>query len=134
MTAAGPSTGRSSAATPNSPCDNCNLLDDTMTLLRKETERRGFPTPDGMHMGPCEVYRNHSHTIGPDGSLYACPGFTGEFALAVGHIDGRREPCAVAAHAELGDMDAPSCHKRSLESALESLAETAAGNQAGEVQ
>ena len=92
MTAAGPSTGRSSAATPGSPCDNCHLVDDTMTLLREETERRGFPTADGVHMGPCEVYRRHSHTIGPDGSLYACPGFTGEFALAVGHIDGRREP------------------------------------------
>ena len=164
MTAAGPSSGRSIAERPGSPCDNCNLLDDTMTLLRKETERRGLPTPDGMHMGPCEVYRRHSHTIGPDGSLYACPGFTGEFALAVGHIDGRQEPdhaaaarrferlapwrrcgdcpyipvcgggCAVAAHAELGDMDAPSCHKRSLESALESLAEKTAREQAGGLQ
>jgi len=42
--------------------------------------------------------------------------------------------CAVAAHAELGDMDAPSCHKRSFESALASLAKEAAGGQAGGVQ
>ena len=83
---------------------------------------------------------------------------------SVGHIDGRRERgqrrrrgrfdrlapwrhcgdcafipvcgggCAVAAHAELGDMDAPSCHKRSVESALMSLAEEAASEQRGEVQ
>jgi uncharacterized protein len=164
MTAAGPSTGRSGATMPGSPCDSCNLLDDKMTFLREETRRRGFPAPDGVHMGPCEVYRRHSHTIGPDGSLYACPGFTGEFALAVGHIGGSREPehaagarrferlapwrrcgdcpfipvcgggCAVAAHAELGDMNAPSCHKRSLEAALTSLAEETAREQAGGVQ
>jgi uncharacterized protein len=164
MTAAGPSTGRSSAATSGSPCGTCDLLDDKMTFLREEAQRRGFATADGVHMGPCEVYRRHSHTIGPDGSLYACPGFTGELALAVGHIDRTRETghtdarrrfdrlapwrhcgdcpfipvcgggCAVAAHAELGDMDAPSCHKRSFESALASLAKEAARAQAGGVQ
>jgi uncharacterized protein len=162
--AAGASTGRADSAGSSSPCDNCALVDDTMSFLREETQRHGFPAGDGVHMGPCEVHRRHSHTIGPDGSLYACPGFTGEFALAVGHIDGRRNPdhvaaarrfdhlapwrqcgdcpfipvcgggCAVAAHAELGDMDAPSCHRRSLEAALTSLAAEAAGAQAGEVQ
>jgi uncharacterized protein len=162
--AEGPMPGRASARPSCSPCDGCNLLDDEINFLREETVRRGFPTPDGVHMGPCEVHRRHSHTIGPDGSLYACPGFTGEFALAVGHIDGRREPghvaaahrfdrlapwrhcgdcpfipvcgggCVVAAHAELGDMDAPSCHRRSIEAALTSLAEVAAGEQQGEVQ
>ena len=163
MTAAGPSTGRS-ARSGCSPCDSCDLVDDKMAFLREETQRRGFPAPDGVHMGPCEIFRRHSHTIGPDGSLYACPGFTGEYAMAVGHIDGRREAdhaatarrfehlapwrhcgdcpfipvcgggCAVASHAELGDMDAPSCHKRSFEAALTSLAAEAAGQQAGGVQ
>ena len=163
MTAAGPSSGRAAMAA-GSLCDSCNLVDDKMTYLREETQRRGFPTADGMNMGPCEVYRRHSHTIGPDGSLYACPGFTGEFALAVGHISGSREPahaaaeqrfehlapwrhcgdcpfipvcgggCAVAAYVELGDMDAPSCHKRSFEAALTSLAAETAGKQAGGVQ
>ena len=163
-TAAGPSTGRAPATAGCSPCDSCNLVDDEIAFLREETVRRGFPTPDGVHTGPCEVHRRHSHTIGPDGALYACPGFTGDFALAVGHIDGRREPghaaaagrfdrlapwrhcgdcafipvcgggCAVAAHAELGDMDAPACHKRSIEAALTSLAEEAAGEQRGGVQ
>jgi uncharacterized protein len=156
MTAAGASTG--------SICDDCHAVDDQMSFLREETRRRGFATADGVHMGPCELYRRHSHTIGPDGSLYACPGFTGEFALSVGHIEGRRDPvqaeaagrfdalapwrhcgdcafipvcgggCAVAAHAELGDMEAPSCHKRSFESALVSLAEEAASEAAREIQ
>lgn len=163
MTAAGPSSGRA-ASGGCSPCDSCNLVDDQMSFLREETQRRGFPAPDGVHMGPCEIFRRHSHTIGPDGSLYACPGFTGEHAMAVGHIDGRCEAehaaaarrfdrlapwrqcgdcvfipvcgggCAVAAHAELGDMDAPSCHKRSFEAALTSLAAGAAGQNAGGVQ
>jgi uncharacterized protein len=164
MSAAGASTGRTAGARPGSPCDSCGLVDDTMSFLREETRRHGFPAGDGVHMGPCEVHRRHSHTIGPDGSLYACPGFTGEFAVAVGHIDGRRDPeraaaarrfgrlapwrrcgdcpfipvcgggCTVAAHAELGDMDAPSCHRRSLEAALTSLAAEAAGVQPGEIQ
>jgi uncharacterized protein len=163
MTAAGPSSGRMQAS-GCSPCDSCGLVDDKLAFLREETQRRGFPAPDGVHMGPCEIFRRHSHTIGPDGSLYACPGFTGEYAMAVGHIDGRRQAdhaeaarrferlapwrhcgdcpfipvcgggCAVAAHAELGDMDAPSCHKRSFEAALISLAAEAAGQHAGGVK
>ncbi len=137
-----------------SMCDGCSLVDDAMTRLREETIRHGLPTIDGVHMGPCELYRRHSHTIGPDGSLFACPGFTGNLSLAVGHIgDAGRGPgpslrspagpaapwrrcgacafipvcgggCAVAARSELGDMDAPSCHKRSLEAALVSLADS----------
>jgi uncharacterized protein len=164
MTAAGPSTGRAGSHGAGSPCDSCHFVDDAMSFLQDETRRRGFSTSDGVHMGPCDLYRRHSHTIGPDGSLFACPGFTGEFARAVGHIDGRQDVglaaasrrfehlapwrqcgdcafipvcgggCAVAAHAELGDMDAPSCHKRSFEAALVSLAEETAGGQAGGIQ
>jgi len=160
MTAVGASTGTFSGAI----CDSCHFVDDQMSFLREETRRHGFPTADGLHMGPCELYRHHSHTIGPDGSLYACAGFTGENALSVGHITGERNAaqadaagrferlapwrqcgdcpfipvcgggCAVAAHAELGDMNAPSCHKRSLESALMSLAEETAGAAAREIQ
>jgi uncharacterized protein len=148
VTAAGASGG--------SVCDSCHLADDQMTFLQGETRKRGFATLDGVHMGPCELYRRHSHTIGPDGSLYPCPGFTGDHAQSIGHID--RDPdmcqsaaadrverlapwrqcgncafipvcgggCAVAAHAELGDMSAPSCHKHAFESALVNLAEEAA--------
>jgi uncharacterized protein len=137
-------------------CDSCNFLDDEMTFLRDETTRHGFPTPDGVHNGPCHVHIQHAHTIGPDGSLYACPGFTGELSQSTGHIDDRRDPlreiardafdrldpwkecgdcafipvcaggCLVASHTELGDMNLPTCHKRTYESALISLAHTAA--------
>ena len=60
-----------------------------MSFLREETKKRGFTTVDGVHMGPCEIHRRHAHTIGPDGSLYACPGFAGEAPQSTGHIDGR---------------------------------------------
>jgi uncharacterized protein len=135
-----------------SACDTCHTLDDQMTFLRDETRRHGFSTPDGVHNGPCHVHMSHAHTIGPDGSLYACPGFTGEKGKSIGHIDGRLEQrreearlafdrlspweecgdcayipvcaggCVVASHTTLGDMNVPTCHKRSFDSALISLA------------
>lgn len=139
-----------------SPCDTCEFLDDKMAFLRDETKRRGLPTIDGVHIGPCQVHKQHSHTIGPDGSLYACPGFTGEQALSTGHIDGRHDAaranararfdrlgpwrdcgdcafipvcaggCSVASHTQLGDMNTPTCHKQSFESAVQALAEETA--------
>jgi uncharacterized protein len=148
MTSAGSGSG--------SICDTCHFVDEKMSFLRDETKRRGFPTIDGVHMGPCEIHKEHAHTIGPEGSLYACPGFTGEPSLSTGHIDGRRDSfrenarqrfdglgawkncgdcafipvcaggCSVASHSELGDMNTPSCHKSSFESALISLAHDAA--------
>ena len=150
MTSAGAGGGAGKA------CDSCNFLDDEMTRLRTEIKGHGFPTPDGVHNGPCHVHMQHAHTIGPDGSLYACPGFTGELSASTGHIDDRRDPlreraraqfdaldpwkdcgdcafipvcaggCLVASHTELGDMNLPTCHKRTYESALISLAHDAA--------
>jgi uncharacterized protein len=138
-------------------CDTCNVLDDKLSFLRDETRRLGFPTHDGVHNGPCHVHKAHAHTIGPDGSLYPCPGFTGQLAQSTGHIDDRLDDrretardrfnrlapwkdcgdcafipvcaggCAAASHSQLGDMNAPTCHKRSYESALVSLAHAAAG-------
>ena len=137
-------------------CDSCNFVDDKMSYLREETKKRGFATADGVHMGPCEIHKGHAHTIGPDGSLFACPGFAGEALQSTGHIDGRREDyrtqalrnfeklsawemcndcsfipvcaggCTVAAHNELGDMNAPNCHKPSFEAGLIALAHEAA--------
>ena len=107
-------------------------------------------------MGPCEIHRRHAHTIGPDGALYACPGFTGDATQSTGHIDGRSDArrehaakqfevlaawkacndcafipvcaggCSTAAHTELGDMNLPNCHKRSFEAGVISLAREAA--------
>jgi uncharacterized protein len=148
MTSAG--TGVSSA------CDACSVVDEKMAFLREETKKHGFNTVDGVHMGPCEIHRSHAHTIGPDGSLYACPGFAGEARQSIGHIDGREDAfrtqalrnferlsawkmcqdcafipvcaggCTVAAHNELGDMHAPNCHKTSFEAGVLALARDAA--------
>jgi uncharacterized protein len=145
-----------SAGTATSACDSCGLADDQMVFLREETRKRGFPTVDGVHMGPCEIHRRHSHTVGPDGALFACPGFAGETAQSTGHIDGREEEgrrdaaarfealaawtacrdcafipvcaggCTVASYNELGDMNAPNCHKPAFLAGVASLAREAA--------
>jgi len=145
-------------------CDTCHFVDEKLSFLREETRQRGFHTVDGVHMGPCEIHRRHAHTIGPDGSLYACPGFTGESAKSTGHISGGRDGwreeaardfealapwkncgdcsfipvcaggCSVASHSELGDMNTPTCHKPSFESALVSLAASASAQPQGELQ
>jgi uncharacterized protein len=145
-----------SAGGGTSICDSCNFLDEKMSFLRDETKKRGFNTVDGVHMGPCEIHRRHAHTIGPDGSLYACPGFAGDAKQSTGHIDGRHESpraaaaarfevlaawkecndcafipvcaggCTVAAHTELGNLNAPNCHKPSFEAGVMSLARDAA--------
>jgi uncharacterized protein len=137
-------------------CDSCGTLDDKMTFLREETKRHGFKTHDGVHNGPCHVHKQHAHTIGPDGSLYACPGFTGQLAMSTGHVDDRKDAwresarekfdrlapwkvcgdcaflpvcaggCSAAAYSQLADMNLPTCHKRTFESALVSLAHEAA--------
>ena len=145
-----------SAGSGGSACDSCNLVDTKLSYLREETKKRGFATSDGVHMGPCDIHRDHSYTVGPDGSLYACPGFTGDTTSATGHINGEIDEhhrraaddfgslaawqscgdcafipvcaggCSVASHSEQGDMHNPTCHKDSMESALVSLAEEAA--------
>ncbi len=68
-----------------------------MSFLREETVKRGFKTVDGVHMGPCEIHKQHAHTIGPDGSLYACPGFGGNLGQSTGHIDDRQDDLRSAA-------------------------------------
>jgi uncharacterized protein len=140
-----------------STCDSCEALDDQMSFLREETKRHGFTPHDGVHNGPCHVHMTNAHTIGPDGSLYPCPGFTGQLATSTGHIDDRTDPlreaarrkfdqlspwtecgdcafipvcaggCVANSFTQLGDMNLPTCHKRSFESALVSLAHSAAG-------
>ncbi len=136
-----------------SSCDSCSTLDDKMIMLRDETRRHGFNTPNGVPRGPCHVHLTHAHTVGPDGSLYACPGSTGDKSLSTGHIDDRSEPwretarerflrlspwkecgdcafiptcaggCVVQSHTALGDLNAPTCHKRNFESAVMALAQ-----------
>jgi uncharacterized protein len=140
----------------SSACDSCNLLDEKTTFLREKTKQSGFPTTDGVHMGPCEIHKRHAHTIGPDGSLYACPGFAGHASESTGHIDDRIDPlrntaaarferiaawkecedcafipvcaggCSTAAYTEQHDMNKPNCHKSSFEAGAIALARDAA--------
>ncbi len=153
MTSAG-----AGAAAAAGACDTCHFAADQMSFLRDETKKRGFKTSDGVHMGPCEIHRKHAHTIGPDGDIYACPGFTGDKKMATGHIDGSGSAlrslaaqrfeqlaawrecqdcafipvcaggCSVASHSELGNMNKPSCHKRSFEAGVVSMARDAAAS------
>jgi uncharacterized protein len=139
-------------------CDTCHFSTQGMAFLREETKQRGFNTSDGVHMGPCEIHRKHAYTIGPDGDLYACPGFTGDKKMSTGHITGTSDPvrsaaarrfeqlsawkacqdcafipvcaggCSVASHSEQGDLNAPSCHKSSFEAGVVSLARDAAAS------
>ncbi len=98
MTTAGAGTGSTHGSKQGSSvCDSCHFVDEKMAFLRSETRKRGFPTPDGVHMGPCEIHRRHAYTLGPDGSVYACPGFTGSKTESVGHIDGRQDAFRKAA-------------------------------------
>jgi uncharacterized protein len=145
-----------SAGSGSSACDSCGVLDEKMSVLREETKKRGFATVDGVHMGPCEIHKRHAHTIGPDGSLYACPGFAGNATESTGHIDGRADGwrraaasrferiaawkdcqdcpfipvcaggCSAAAYTELHDMNQPNCHRVSFEAGVVALARDAA--------
>jgi uncharacterized protein len=142
----------SAGAGGGSTCDHCSFLDEKMAFLREETRRRGLPGPTGVPGGPCHVHHENAHTIGPDGSLYACPGFTGEKALSTGHISGQTDSwresnrrkfdsldpwkacgdcaymptcaggCLTASYSQLGDVNTPTCHKPTFESAVIALA------------
>jgi uncharacterized protein len=142
-----------------STCDSCSFLDEKMQFLRDETHRRGLPGSSGIPGGPCHVHHDNAHTIGPDGSLYACPGFTGEKALSTGHISGQTDAwresnkrkfdtldpwkecgdcaympicaggCLTASYSQLGDMNTPTCHKQNFESAVIALAHRVSAQQ-----
>ena len=82
MTAAG--------AGGSSICDSCQFVDEQLSYLREETKKRGFPTVDGVHMGPVrdpQAPRLHDRTERLDLRL---PGFTGE-AIAVDRTHRRSE-------------------------------------------
>ena len=142
----------SAGAGGGSTCDSCSFLDEKMVQLREDTRRHGLPGPSGVPGGPCHVHHENAHTVGPDGSLYACPGFTGELGLSTGHISGQHDSwrennkkkfdtldpwkecgdcaylptcaggCLTASYAQLGDVNTPTCHKPTFESAVIALA------------
>ena len=55
-------TSAGAGVTTTSACDSCHFLDEKMSFLREETMKRGFKTVDGVHMGPCEIHKQHAHT------------------------------------------------------------------------
>ena len=142
----------------SSGCDSCGFASEKMAFLRDVTRDAGFATSDGVHMGPCEIHKKHAYTIGPDGDLYACPGFTGDKKQSTGHIAAGMDPirsaaarrfeqlsawrqcdgcpfipvcaggCTVASYNELGDVNAPSCHKKSFEAGVATMARDAAAS------
>ena len=142
-----------------STCDSCSFLDEKMIFLREETHRHGLPGPTGVPGGPCHVHHENAHTIGPEGSLYACPGFTGEKAMSTGHISGHTDAwresnkrkfdtldpwkecgdcaflpvcaggCLTASYSQLGDVNTPTCHKPAFDSAVIALAHRAGAQQ-----
>ena len=54
--------------------------------LRREIEKRGFRTHDGIHLGPCMVLKEHSYTIDPHGKIYKCGGFAGMDEFSIGDL------------------------------------------------
>ena len=154
----------SAGAGGGSTCDSCSFLDEKMVSLHEETHRHGQPGPTGIPGGPCHVHHENAHTIGPDGSLYACPGFTGEKAMSTGHISGHTDSwrdsnrrkfdsldpwkecgdcaymptcaggCLTASYSQLGDVNTPTCHKPTFESAVIALAHRVSAQQETTVQ
>ena len=55
--------GRRRRRRGSAPATRATSLDEKMTFLREETQRHGFPTPDGVHNGP--VPRPHARTPTP---------------------------------------------------------------------
>ena len=136
-----------------------------MTFLREETKRHGFPTPDGVHNGPCHVHMTARAHDRPGRIALRVPGVHGR----AGAVDrAHRRPaatpwresareqfdrlspwkecgdcafipvcaggCLAASHSQLGDMNLPTCHKPSFESAVISLAHDVASACLGRVQ
>lgn len=142
-------------ASASSPCDTCHFASDEgkdMAWIMGEAEAKGFRTGGGLLKGPCEIHKRHAFTIGPDGALYKCPGFTGEASLSTGHIDAQRHAaraevaarfddlsnwkkcgdcsfipvcaggCSAGAHMQKGDFSEPLCHKPQFEKAVAAMA------------
>ena len=62
-------------------------------------------------MGPCEIHRKHAHTIGPDGALYACPGFAGDAKSRPGTSTGAAKPARPSAASRFDALAAwKQCH------------------------
>lgn len=69
--------------------DVCTYSDvDVNDILRfkRETQKNGFKTREGISLGPCEAARENSYTIDPDGKIYKCSGFVGRKQFQIGDL------------------------------------------------
>ncbi|MBI4378384.1 MAG: radical SAM protein [Nitrospinae bacterium] len=80
-----------SAMTGSNNCsDVCTFSDvshveDILSLIR-ETEKKGFKSGMGIALGPCEVSREYSYTIDPEGLIFKCAGFVGRREFSIGDL------------------------------------------------
>ncbi|MBI3585318.1 MAG: radical SAM protein [Nitrospinae bacterium] len=80
-----------SAIVGNNNCsDVCTFSDMSnvgdMLFLIRETEKRGFKSGMGVALGPCEVSKECSYTIDPEGKIYKCGGFVGRKEFVIGDL------------------------------------------------
>lgn len=70
-------------------CEVCSFNNAQVSgimALQNKTFEEGLPIPERNDIGPCEYHSRHAITIGPDGSLYKCPGFAGIPRLVAGDV------------------------------------------------
>ena len=69
--------------------DVCTFSDMDVTDIvqfKRETKGKGFMTPEGISLGPCEAARENSYTIDPQGKIYKCGGFVGREKFKIGDL------------------------------------------------
>ncbi|MBI4714644.1 MAG: SPASM domain-containing protein [Nitrospirae bacterium] len=54
--------------------------------IREEVQKRGFPAPNDLVLGPCDATREYYYVIDPVGKIYKCPGFVGREEMAIGDL------------------------------------------------
>ena len=75
----------------SSICDTCQFVDEQLSYLRDETKKRGFPTVDGVHMGPCEIHKRHAlHDRPGRRDSTRAPASRASRRSSTGHIDDRQ--------------------------------------------
>ncbi|UCD70717.1 MAG: SPASM domain-containing protein [Syntrophobacterales bacterium] len=78
------------ANVPRNSLSTCTFSDinvDDMLWLRRETEKRGFPSQTGIALGPCGAAGENTYTIDPFGKIYKCPGSAGMDQFVIGDIN-----------------------------------------------
>ncbi len=67
-------------------CTYSDIEVSDILQFKKETEKKGFSTREGISIGPCEAARENSYTIDPGGKIYKCGGFVGREQFKIGDL------------------------------------------------